>query len=294
MNQKDDEALKAMEQAAKEPWEDVEDKQEKLKLLFRKIGQAQVFGFMTVFHRMSAVKILKEIHDSKLYKLYDSQFEKFCQDHFGISRQVVFDDFKIFNHLGMEFVSRSDNIGLPYKDIRQLARLKAKNLLATANKSITIDEEIFELTDDNKESIQQAIAELQMKLAAEKRKADTFKKMMDNREAKATQLEQELKQTKNPNPHKTEIEELIDKADANIMLGLTQLNSIVRRVITKEKETGEHAPERPLCVGLLGKTKFALMEAIEIAEKELGEVSELEIRKDFEKMGMPLPEGEPE
>lgn len=294
MIQSDDEVLKEMEEAKGETWEKMEGKEERLRALDKKTASAQTHIFYSLIGRLSQARIFKEIHDKKLYKARYKTFEEYCQDNFNRGRQSIYDDLKIVNALTKDFVAISDKIGFSFRTLRLMSRLSEKDFVAISDKIITIEGAPYEIIPENKKEIQEAIAELTTRLESEKRKADGFKKMADNRAAKTEKLERDLNYIKNPNPNKSEIESIIDKADTNITLGLAQLCSTVRMLMAKEKETGENAPERPLVLGLMGKTKFALMEAIETAERDLGELSELEIREGYKKMGMPLPKKNPE
>ena len=290
----DDEALKAMEKAAREPWDEVEGKEEKLKLLYKKIGQVQAFNLIQLMSRLAVTKIVKEIHESKLYKIETSEFEEFCQKHFGVGRQFFYDGFKILQSLGMDFCRYGDNIGLTFGDIRRIARLKDKNFVCPGDKIITIEGTSYELIPENKEEIQEVIAELSTRVQAEKRRADGYERMAKNRADKTAKLEKELEHIKNPNPNKTQIESLMEEIKGKITVGLAQFEGTARMILKKEKETGERASERSRFMGLLGEIKLSLTEAIANIEREFGELSELEIRQGFKEMGMPLPEKEPE
>lgn len=287
---KEQKMMIAMQEAENPPQEEVEGKQHFITLLYKKTGQAQAFNLMQLMSRLAVTKIVKEIHDAKLYKMETSEFEKFCQNHFGVGRQFFYDGFKILKSLAMDFCRYGDTIGLTFGDIRRIARLEHKNFVATADNIIIIEGIPYELIPQNKTEIQEAIAELTTRVQAEKRRGDGYQKMAKNRQVTVEKLEQELEYISNSHPHQTRIDQVIEQADDNISTGLAQLVSAAQMISESEQKTGERAPEREKFMGLLGKTKFALMEAIDNAEYDLGELSELEIRKGFEQMGMSLPE----
>ena len=287
---KDQKLLKAMEEIKKSPLEDEEEGERKLRELNKKIACAQTHNFYSLIGRLSQIKILKEIHDTKLYKLECSEFEEFCQRHFNRGRQSIYDDFKIVRALTENFVAISDKIGFSYRTIRRISRLSQNKIVAVGDKTITIGDTTYPLIPENKREIQEAIAELENQLMTEKERAKGYKKMMSSREQKVDRLEQEVTYLRNPNPHKTEIEHLIDKADANITIGMAQFVNAARMIVKLEEETGERAPEREEFMALLGKVKMGLIEAIENAEQDLGEISMLEIKGIYKRLGYPLQE----
>ena len=287
---KDQRLLKAMEEVKKNPLEDEEDRERKLRELNKKMAFAQTHNFYSLIGRLSQIKILKEIHDSKLYKLECSEFEEFCQRHFNRGRQSVYDELKIVRVLTKNFVAISDKIGFSYRTIRLISRLSQNRIVAVGDKTITIGDTTYPLIPENKREIQEAIAELENQLMMEKQRAKGYKKMMSNRDQKVDRLEQEVAYLRNPNPHKTEIEHLIDKADANITIGMAQFVNAAQMIIKWEEETGERTPEREKFMALLGKVKMGLIEAIENAEQDLGEISMLEIKEIYKRLGYPMPQ----
>ena len=285
---KDQKLLKAMEEVKKSHLEDEEDRERKLRELNRKIACAQTHNFYSLVGRLSQIKILKEIHDSKLYKLECPEFEEFCQRHFNRGRQSVYDDFKIARALTENFVAISDKIGFSYRTIRRISRLSQNKIVAIGDKTITIGDTTYPLAPESRREIQEAIVELENQLMAEKQRAKGYKKMMSSREQKVEVLEREVSHLRNPNPHKAEIEHLIDKADASISIGMAQFVNVARKIVKWEEERGERAPEREKFMALLGKVKMGLIEAIENAEQDLGEISMLEIREIYKRLGYPL------
>jgi len=123
MINKDEEMLQALEKAKKEPYEEVEGKQEILKELERKTAIVQTHIFYSLVGRLSQAMILKEIHDKKLYKAKYETFELFCQDNLNRGRQSVYDDIKIANALTKDFVAISDKIGFSFRILRSISRL---------------------------------------------------------------------------------------------------------------------------------------------------------------------------
>lgn len=241
---------------------------------------------------MAAAKIIKEVHDCKAYKDEFNTFEEFCQHHFGVGRQAFYDDFKILQHLAEEFCRAGDKIGLLYSDIRRMARLQDKNLVATGDKIITIEDTSYELTPENTKEIQEAITELSTRVQAEKRKADGYEKMAKNRAEKTAKLEIELGHMKNPNPHKTHIENLIEELDDQILIILDRFKGVAQLILKKEKETGERAPEREYFMAIMGKLKLGALQAITNTEDDLGELSRLEINKIWKEASLLSQEGE--
>lgn len=272
----DEKVLKAMEEATKQPWNEVEGKQEKLKLLHRKIGQAQGFNLMNLTARIAAVQIIKNIHDSKLYKLEYKTFEEFCQDNFGVGRQSIFDDFKILINLGIAFCRYGDMIGFSYRTIRRISRLSDDKKVAIGDNYLKIGDDILELAPENKKEIEEAIAEVELKLNSEKKRANGYKKMADNREEKIKQQEWKLARLNNPDSRQAGIDRAIKLADDNLLAGFAGLVGAARLVEKKEKEKGERIPERDDLKILLEKTTERFLDAIKEVNRSLKEFDELE------------------
>jgi len=289
LDKKDEEMLTALKQAQEEPWEEVEGKQEKLKLLHRKIGQAQGFNLMNLTARIAAVQIIKDIHDSKLYKLEYATFEDFCQEHFGVGRQSIFDDFKILVNLGIAFCRYGDMIGFSYRTIRRISRLSDDKKVAIGDNYLRIGDDVLELIPENKKEIEETVAELEMRIQAEKRRANGLKKVANHREEKAKKLEKELEHIKNPNPPESKIRQLAKIADDSITTGLDRLNGAIRLILEKEKEINERAPERDEFEILIERIDKIFPQAIKQAREVLRQCRELErIRNEAEKEGLSL------
>lgn len=176
-------------------------------------GQATAFNYMKQISEIAELKVIGSIKESKEYKEYKgllyfdengkqkqvSTFEEFCIHFQGFTAKTINERLANLNILGEQFLERSQQLGLGYRDLRALRQLPEDE------QTLVIESEAVETGD--KEAIKDLIADLK---AQHKKELDTEKKkakeiddqrqvavrMRDDYQMKAMDYQNELESTK--------------------------------------------------------------------------------------------------
>ncbi|MBB1422677.1 hypothetical protein H5200_12175 [Pseudoalteromonas sp. SG43-7] len=173
-------------------------------------GQATAFNYMKQISEIAELKVIGSIKESKEYKgllYFDengkqkqvSTFEEFCIHFQGFTAKTINERLANLNILGEQFLERSQQLGLGYRDLRALRQLPEDE------QTLVIESEAVETGD--KEAIKDLIADLK---AQHKKELDTEKKkakeiddqrqvavrMRDDYQMKAMDYQNELESTK--------------------------------------------------------------------------------------------------
>jgi hypothetical protein len=122
------------------------------------IGRVQANTLMSKFANVSNLVHLKNIKEAKIYRDLPmvGTWDKYCQ-YIGLSRQKVDEDLANLAAFGEDFLLTCQQFSLGYRDLRKLRQLTHQGDITIDAETITINDKVIPITEDNADEIQGAI-----------------------------------------------------------------------------------------------------------------------------------------
>ncbi len=118
---------------------------------YRLTGRVEGFTVSSRFADMSALFLLKQIKENKIYKEIKGAetWEKYCIS-IGYTRSKIDEDLSNLETFGEQFLLTIGNLGIGYKELRKLKSSTKSGTFEILDDAISIDGEIVNLADTDK------------------------------------------------------------------------------------------------------------------------------------------------